>query len=180
MGEQPLLPGMQRSKNRRLRVTCYKHGREPRCWIGDHLRCPWCEVEKLSSDLEAELGAHGLDDRPTRKVELKEGERLAAIGAAAAGMTAEQRFPGWNNWAYNIIREIARNNELVYVDDVHDEAERQGLPTPPNRGSAWGWPWRRAIVNNIIENTGDTRKTTRAVAHAMPRPIYRSLIFNPR
>lgn len=177
MTEQPILPGMMRSRNRRATMRCYKHGKEPRLWIGDHLPCPWCKIETLTSDLEAELGMRDPDDRRDREAGLKEGEKRAATGAAAAGMTAEQRYPGWNDWAFNIIREIALNNELVYVDDVHDEAERQGLPKPPNRGSAWGWPWRRAIVNNIIENTGNTRKTTRAVAHAMPRPIYRSLIF---
>jgi len=178
VGEQTLLPGMTRSIDRRLRMTCHKHGSEPRHWIGEHLRCPWCKIDTLNRDLEAELGVPDHDDRQSREAGLKEGEGLAVAGAAAAGMTAEQQFPGWNDWAFNIIREIALHNELVYVDDVHDEAERQGLPIPPNRGSAWGWPWRRAIVNNVIENTGMTRKTTRAVAHAMPRPIYRSLIFN--
>jgi hypothetical protein len=51
------------------------------------------------------------------------------------------------------------------------------LPPPPDKRS-WGGIMRKAKINGWISKTGKERKSTRAVCHSQPKPIYRSHIYD--
>lgn len=82
--------------------------------------------------------------------------------------------PKWADIAYQAIERVARRQIHVHVDDVLQE----GVPQPAHFNS-WGAVWMRAIRNEIIQRTNQTRPcTVDPNKNAHRYPVYFSRIFN--
>lgn len=95
-------------------------------------------------------------------------------GMARAAIAQELNSPGFAEAYYGCIVEIAKRQELFFVDDVTAICSVE--PSHPN---AKGAPWQRAIKNGIIERSGRLIQSTRKSANAHCYPEYRSKIYTP-
>jgi hypothetical protein len=97
-------------------------------------------------------------------------------GMALASHAQERKAPRWTDIAYAAIEDIARRQIHVHVDDVL----QAGVPRPKHP-NAWGAVWMRAIRNDIIQRTNQTRLcTVDPGKNAHRYPVYFSRIHDPR
>jgi hypothetical protein len=84
--------------------------------------------------------------------------------------------PRWADVAYAAIERVAIRQPHVHIDDVL----REGVPRPDHY-NAWGAVWMRAIRDEIIQRTTETRLcTVDPGKNAHRYPIYFSRIHDPR
>lgn len=90
-----------------------------------------------------------------------------------AGMTqAAEHSPVFSEIAFQAIKRVARRQIHVHVDDIL----REDVPTP-SHPNAWGPVWMRAIREDIIQRTNQTRQSEHTKKHSHNYPIYFSLIY---
>lgn len=94
-----------------------------------------------------------------------------AEAARDAGMTTAETSAGetWQTYAVRFIRNYARANPTVFVDDLWEA----GLERPP-QPKALGPAVRAAARTGIIEKTGDYRPSRSS--NLLPKPVWRSLV----
>lgn len=100
---------------------------------------------------------------------------LAEEGMNRAADHADQVEPRWSDRAYEMLEGYALAHFEFMTEDVRVWAHEEGLPKPPD-GRAWGAVTHRAIVAGLIR-CDRYRKTRIPPAHATPRPVWRSQIF---
>lgn len=102
--------------------------------------------------------------------------QLAEQGMNLAADHADAVDPNWTNRAFGMLEQYARTHYEFMGEDVrqwaHDEG---GLPLPPD-GRAWGFVIVRGLKEGLYECVG-YRKTRIPPAHATPRAIWRSAIW---
>lgn len=94
------------------------------------------------------------------------------------GMTRASQAQGkpWSEVAYAAIERVARRQVTVHIDDVL----REGIPAP-HHPNAFGAVWMRAIRNQIIQRSVETRPcTVDRGKHAHRYVVYFSRICDPR
>ena len=104
------------------------------------------------------------------------GQRARDEGMARVEFATERRIPRWGDMALDVLRDVAFNAEEFSADDVHDAAARLGLPEPHDK-RAWGPVMMRAVRTGLCRKSGRYRNSTRANVHAMPLPIYTSMVW---
>lgn len=98
---------------------------------------------------------------------------LRDIGMARA---SQAQGKPWADVAYAAIERIARRQVTVHIDDVLQEGIAQ-----PHHHNAWGAVWLRAIRNQIIQRSNQTRPcTVDRGKHAHRYTVYFSRIYDPR
>jgi hypothetical protein len=102
-------------------------------------------------------------------------QQLADDGMNRAVDHADQVEPGWSQRAYDMLEGYALSHFEFMTEDCRVWAHGEGLPTPPD-GRAWGAVTLRAVKAGLIV-CDRYRKTRIPPAHATPRPVWRSQIF---
>jgi hypothetical protein len=92
-------------------------------------------------------------------------------GMALAAKAEDQHQPDWNDQALALICELAHRQQLIHVDDVRPRI------APPAHSNSWGSVWMRAIRAQVIEKSGERRRSSDPKLHAHDYPVYRSLIW---
>jgi hypothetical protein len=97
-------------------------------------------------------------------------------GMSRASDAQDRKVPGWADLAYAAIETVARTQATVHIDDVL----RLGIPQPKHP-NAMGAVWLRAIRNEIIQRSNQTRPcSVDRRKHAHQYPVYFSRICDPR
>jgi hypothetical protein len=102
-----------------------------------------------------------------------EAVRARDAGMQRAAEHAEQTHRGWNERAFDFLRDYAMQNAEFISEDVSDASLATGFPQPPTL-RAWGSVYRRAIREDVIIQTGSGRSRRR---HATICPRWGSLIY---
>lgn len=118
-----------------------------------------------------------MDDTLTARVMIQQldldafaAEQHAADQAIARA--AANTDDGWNDLAYNAILSVARTTETF----ISDACWATGLPEP-HEPRALGGVMRRAARDGLIVGTDEFRPSRRVGCHAMPRRVWKSLVF---
>jgi hypothetical protein len=100
---------------------------------------------------------------------------LATIGMQRAVDHADQVEGGWSELAYAMLEQYAFSHCEFMTEDVRVWAHENGLAVPPDK-RAWGAVTLRAVREKLVV-CDRYRKTRIPPAHATPRPVWRSQIW---
>lgn len=109
--------------------------------------------------------------------------QLTLSDAVSGALEAQRRDEGiaraegasdavWRQYAYGKLRDLARTQRTIHVDDLY--AVLEWHPASPN---AMGGLWLRAIREGLIERSGEYRPTKLKGKHAHTYPVYASLVW---
>lgn len=102
-------------------------------------------------------------------------QEMALAGMQQAADHADAVEESWGERAYQLLTGYAVEHFEFMTEEVRVWAHSIGLPKPPD-GRAWGAVTHRAVRAGII-TCHRYRKTKVPPAHATPRPVWRSNIF---
>lgn len=104
---------------------------------------------------------------------MKSGQELADEGMTRAFHAATEAFKREALWA---IYDVAYDHNEFTTDLVWNLLDERGFNTTERR--ALGQLMKRAIAKKIVKRSFRYQPSTRPEAHANPKPIYLSLVFN--
>lgn len=110
-----------------------------------------------------------------KQAEIQFGEALRDKGIAQAEQHAEAEAPGWKAQAAAFFTAYLLYTLEFQTEDVRAEAEKHGVPPPPD-ARAWGGIIREAAKHSMITKEG-YRESKFAIAHRNPRAVWRSNLF---
>jgi hypothetical protein len=102
-------------------------------------------------------------------------QELAVDGMNRAVDHADRVEPGWSDQAYEMMEGYALSHFEFMTEEVRVWAYGEGLPQPPD-GRAWGAVTSRAVKAGMIA-LNRYRKTRIPPAHATPRAVWRSILY---
>lgn len=92
------------------------------------------------------------------------GQQLKEIGMQRASDKAEKENPGWNEAAYEMLKQFLEIRFHPFLmEDFRAYAEPSGLPSPPT-GRAYGSVAVKAAKNGLMRRIGYTQ-VTNPIAH---------------
>lgn len=102
-------------------------------------------------------------------------EELKVEGMNRSVRTADEKYPGWSDIAYNYLLEYcARNRGNAFMaEDVRFFAEWYGVPTC-HHARAWGGVFTRAKKDGIIRCTG-FKMTVSPKSHRTPASLWEAV-----
>ena len=107
---------------------------------------------------------------------MNEGAKLRDEGMARVEEATEKIAPSWKDTALAIVRLVARKQAEFCADDLHRVADLVELEEPSDK-RAWGPVMMVSIRRGVCEKSGKYCNSERAKVHAMPLPIYTSLLY---
>jgi hypothetical protein len=89
-----------------------------------------------------------------------------------AGDAQERKVDGWHDQAIELLKQYSHTVEDFLTEDFRVWAEEKGLPEP-EEPRAYGSLIRRAKTMNLIEPTGQFRRTVISKSHGRPMMVWK-------
>jgi hypothetical protein len=96
------------------------------------------------------------------------GRQLAEQGAQRAADHADRVCVTWTEEAAGWVQRVAGRGVPFICEEVRSEAERNGMPTPPD-SRAWGAILIKAARDGVVRKTGIYRPGSNPISHYRPQ-----------